>query len=61
MVQGLVSFQGMDSDYKPGLVVDSKKRIITIFDHFRNNHARYEGKAKEKSVKLNAKRRHKFI
>jgi len=37
----LVSFEGMNSDYISGSVVNAKKQIITIFDHFRNTHARY--------------------
>ena len=32
--RGWVSFEGMDSGYRPELVVNVRKRIITIFDPF---------------------------
>jgi hypothetical protein len=50
--RGWVSFDGMDSEYRPGLAVNAKKRIITIFDHFRNNHAPYLSKTL-RNLKIN--------
>jgi hypothetical protein len=40
LFRGWVSLRGIKSEWRTGTVVNDKKRIITIFDHFRNTHAR---------------------
>jgi hypothetical protein len=40
LFRGWVSLRGIKFEWRTGTVVNDKKRIITIFDHFRNRHAR---------------------